>query len=64
MTQHRDVVTDDYGAPLPHASVTVVEEAKTLRVTYRNDEGGKFRVNFVQRANPIGFRATLPGNRR
>lgn len=59
MANHRNVVTDDYGMPPPHASVTVVEETRTARVTYRGEDGGRFRVNFVQRPNPIGFRAAL-----
>lgn len=61
MTKPRNVVTDDYGIPLPHSSIVVSEEAKSARVTYRGENGTRFRVNVVQRANPIGFRAKLPG---
>jgi hypothetical protein len=46
------------------ATVTVSEEPKTARVTYRGEDGKKFRVNVVQRPNPIGFHARLPGDKR
>ena len=61
MMKPRDVVTDDLGVPLPTASITVSEEDRASMVVYRNDKGDRFRLKFVQRPNPIGFRAKLPG---
>lgn len=46
------------------ATVLVHDDRPSARVTYRGDDGKKFRVNVIQRANPIGFRATLPGDKR
>jgi hypothetical protein len=31
---------------------------------YHGDKGERFRVNIIQRRNPIGFTAKLPGDRR
>jgi hypothetical protein len=46
------------------ATVTVSEEPRTARVIYRGDDGRRFRINVVQKANPIGFHARLPGDKR
>lgn len=43
-------------------SSTVWEETKTTRVIWRNDQGDVFRAIVRQLPNPIGFRATLPGD--
>lgn len=48
--------------PLP--SATVWEDTKTTRVTFKGDDGKRFRVVVRQKPNPIGFRAVLPGDRR
>ena len=45
--------------PLPNA--TVWEDTKTTHVTYRGEDGSKFRVIVRQLPNPIGFTAKLPG---
>lgn len=52
----------DETQPLPNA--TVWEDTKTSRVTYRGEDGSKFRVVVRQKPNPIGFTAKLPGDRR
>ena len=52
----------DETQPLPNA--TVWEDTKTTHVTYRGDNASKFRVIVRQKPNPIGFRATLPGDKR
>ncbi len=44
------------------ATVTVEEERRSAKVTYRGEDGKKFRVIVVQKANPIGFAARLPGD--
>ena len=55
----------DYdGSHHARASVTVVEDQRRARVTYRNEEGQTFRVLVVQKPNPIGFRAQLPTPRK
>ncbi len=46
------------------STVMVSDEPKSFRVVYRDDNGSAFRVNVVQRANPIGFTAKIPGDRR
>lgn len=47
------------------ASMTVHEEAREAKVTYPAPDGGKpFRVIVRQKPNPIGFHATLPGDKR
>ncbi len=51
----------DEQRPLPTA--TVWEDTKTTRVTYRGDDGSKFRVVVRQVPNPVGFRAQLPGDK-
>lgn len=46
------------------ATVMVNDEPGQARVTYRSDNGQAFRVTIVQRRNPIGFTAKLPGDKR
>lgn len=58
------VYVDPWYAHQPRATVMVSEEAKTALVTYRSEDGKAFRVNVVQRPNPIGFRAILPGEKQ
>jgi hypothetical protein len=56
---------DDWDAYGPdHLGKVFVEPEKTARVTYRGDDGKRFRVIVRQLPNPIGFRAKLPGERR
>lgn len=55
---------DNWGNYQQHATITVQDDRPYARVTYRNEAGKQFRVNVVQRANPIGFRAKLPGSLR
>lgn len=45
-------------------SVTVCEDPKAFRVTYRGEGDKRFRVNLVQKPNPVGFRAKMPGDKR
>lgn len=63
MRERQSTYVDEWGNTQPRATVTVFEEAREGTITYRNDEGGKFRVRIIQRANPIGFRAALPSPR-
>ena len=44
------------------ATVTVLTDTPTAKVTYRSDDGGRFRVIVRQKPNPIGFAARLPGD--
>lgn len=44
------------------ATVTVHTDTPEARVTYRGDNGAKFRTIFRQKPNPIGFHARLPGD--
>lgn len=46
------------------ATITVHEETKSAKVTYRNESGKTFRVTVHQKPNSIGFRAKLPGDKR
>lgn len=57
-----DWIDDAYGPD--HLAKTFIEPEKIVRVTYRGDDGDKFRVIVRQKPNPIGFRATLPGDKR
>ncbi len=54
---------DEWGNHVSRATVTVTEETKSARVTYRGEDGKRFRVDVVQKPNPIGFGAKLPGDR-
>lgn len=56
---HMYVNRDDETQPLP--SATVWEDTKTTRVTYRGEDGSKFRVIVRQLPNPIGITAKMPG---
>lgn len=53
-----------YDEVFQRATVFVSDEPYIGRVTYHGDNGKPFRVNIVQRRNPIGFRASLPGDKR
>jgi hypothetical protein len=56
---------DDWDAYGPdHLAKTLIEPEKTARVTYRGENGSRFRVIVRQRPNPVGFRAVLPGDKR
>lgn len=48
----------------PRATMYVSEEPRSFRVTYKGDDNKRFRVNIVQKPNPIGFTARLPGKRQ
>jgi len=54
---------DDYGNQHSRATVTVHQETKSAKVTYRGDGSKTFRVMVHQKPNPIGFRAQLPGDK-
>jgi hypothetical protein len=45
-------------------TITAITDTPSVRVIYRNDAGATFRVNAVQKPNPIGFLARLPGSKR
>lgn len=45
------------------ATVTVHEDAKSAKVTYRGEGNARFRVVVHQKPNPIGFAARLPGGK-
>lgn len=55
---------NDWGENHPLPSATVWEDTKTTRVTYHGDNAEKFRVVVRQKPNQIGFRASLPGDKR
>lgn len=55
---------DDYNDHAQRASVTVHTDTPEAKVTYRGDDGAKFRFIFRQKPNPIGFGARLPGDKR
>jgi len=58
------VYVDDLGLPqLPRATVTVHEETRSARVSYRDKDGSKFTVMVKQKPNAIGFHARLPGDK-
>jgi hypothetical protein len=52
----------NYDEQLPKATIYAHEDQRVVKVTYRGEDGKKFAVRFVQRANPIGFMARLPGD--
>lgn len=57
--------SDGYDAHVSKASITVHEEARSAKVTYRDPATNKtFKVTVHQKPNPIGFHARLPGGRR
>lgn len=58
------IYVNDYDEQLPRATIYAHEDQRVVKVTYRGTEGEKFAVRFVQKPNPIGFRATLPGGRK
>ena len=45
-------------------TITAITDTPSARIIYRNDAGATFRVNAVQKPNPIGFLARLPGTKR
>lgn len=45
-------------------TITVHEEQRSAIVRYPKPKGGSFKVKFVQKPNPIGFHARLPGDRK
>lgn len=55
---------DNWSDHAPRATVTVHTDTPEAKVTYRGDNGAKFRVIVRQLPNPIGFAARLPGDRR
>ena len=57
------IYINDWDEQLPKATTFVHEDQRVIKVTYRGEDGQKFAVRFVQKPNPIGFRATLPGGR-
>lgn len=58
------VYVDHWHSQLSRATSTVVEETRSAKVTYRNEQGKTFRVMVHQKPNPIGFMARLPGDKR
>ena len=55
-------MTDEISINQP--TITAITDTPSARVIYRNDAGATFRVNVVQKPNPIGFLARLPGTKR
>lgn len=53
--------TTEYGEPAVRDTMMVWEETRVALVTYHGD-GASYRVRVVQRPNPIGFHARLPGD--
>lgn len=56
--------SDHYNDHVQRASVTIHTDTPSAKVTYRGDNGAKFRVVVTQKPNPIGFHAKLPGDKR
>jgi hypothetical protein len=49
---------------LTQATITVHEDPRSAKITYRGKRGETFSVMVHQKPNPIGFHAKLPGDRR
>lgn len=58
------VYVDDWGNQVPQATITVEDDQKRIKVTYRGDDGKTARMLFIRKPNPIGFHARLPGDKR
>lgn len=43
-------------------SATVHQDTQSAKVTYRGEDGSRFRVIVHQKPNPIGFAVRLPGD--
>lgn len=54
--------SDGMNDHVSRATVTVHTDTPEARVTYRGDNGVKFRTIFRQKPNPVGFHARLPGD--
>ena len=70
---HREIERRESGMSKPTAyhgwygyesreSIHVHSETQSVKVTYRGEDGSKFRVIVHQKPNPIGFTARLPGD--
>lgn len=57
------IYVSPYDEQLSKATITVHDEPQSAKVTYHGKDG-KFSVMVHRKPNPIGFRATLPGDRR
>lgn len=55
------VIHDGY-TYVSRATSEVTETRRSVRVTWSNSEGAKFRAMVRQKPNPVGFRARLPGD--
>lgn len=53
---------DDWGNQLSRATTTVLTDTPSVKVTWRNEQGKRFRAIVGQKPNPIGFHARLPGD--
>ena len=60
MSEDRD--WDAYASD--HLAKSFIEPERTARVTYRGEDGKRFRVIVRQKPNPVGFHAKLPGDKR
>lgn len=58
------VYVDDDLVQNQKATIYAHEDPKVFKVTYRGENGAKFSLRFVQKPNPIGFMAKLPGGRK
>jgi hypothetical protein len=56
------VYIDPWGDQQSRATVTVLEESRSAKVTFKSETGKRFAVMVHQRPNPIGFHARLPGD--
>ena len=45
-------------------TITAITDPASVLIVYRNAAGDTFRVNAIQKPNPIGFLARLPGAKR
>lgn len=54
---------DGWGNQLSRATTTVHTDTPSVKVTWHNSEGKRFRAIVRKKPNPIGFHVRLPGDR-
>lgn len=53
---------DLWGYHQSRETIYINQDAASAKVTYRGDDGSRFRVIVHKKSNPIGFAARLPGD--
>lgn len=54
--------TDGWGNFQSRDTIYAHQDTRSVKVTYRGEDGSKFRVVVHQKPNPIGFAARQPGD--